>query len=76
MQTLFDAFSPDLNYNVSGWLVYDDKKSLPEPALVESFDAVFDDMTLVPYDNQSIYGEPDQTVTLNTIMGNLEDGAN
>jgi len=74
--TLFDAFSPDLNYNVSGWLVYDDKKSLPEPALVESFDAVFDDMTLVPYDNQSIYGEPDQTVTLNTIMGNLEDGAN
>jgi iron transport multicopper oxidase len=73
---LFDSYPADLNYNVTGWLVYDDEKTLPAPALLDDFDNLFDDITLVPYDNMTILGEPDQTVTLSVIMDNLKDGAN
>ncbi|KAH8892032.1 hypothetical protein GQ53DRAFT_746474 [Thozetella sp. PMI_491] len=73
--TLFDTLPDDLNWNVTGWLVYDSAKPLPDPALVAELDP-FDDVTLVPYDNQTLYGEPDQTVSLNVIMDNLGDGAN
>lgn len=61
---------------MTGWLVYDDKKPLPDPVLLDSFDDLFDDMTLVPYDNQTLFGEPDQTVTLSVVMDNLGDGGN
>jgi iron transport multicopper oxidase len=64
-----------LNYNVTGWLVYDNTKSLPDPASVNSFDP-FDDFALVPYDKQELLPEPDQTVELTVIMANLGDGAN
>lgn len=61
---------------MTGWLVYDSKEPLPEPAvLYEEFDP-FDDMTLIPWDNETILGEPDQVVTLDVIMDNLGDGAN
>ncbi|KAI0137114.1 Cupredoxin [Xylariales sp. AK1849] len=73
--TLFDTLPDDLNYNVTGWLVYDDAQSLPEPALVDELDP-FDDMNLIPYDNQTLLGEPDQIVELNVIMDDLGDGAN
>lgn len=74
-QTLFDVLPPELNYNVTGWLVYDDKKSLPEPQTVDTLDP-FDDMKLVPYDNQGKLPEPDRTVELDVIMDNRRDGAN
>ncbi|ORY55098.1 Cupredoxin [Pseudomassariella vexata] len=75
--TLFDVLPDDLNYNVTGWLVYDDGKPLPHPAFVDDLDGnTFDDMTLVPWDNQTLLGEPDKTVELNVIMDNLGDGAN
>ncbi|KAH8197370.1 hypothetical protein TruAng_008463 [Truncatella angustata] len=73
--TLFDTLPDDLNYNVTGWLVYDNTKTLPDPALVDELDP-FDDMTLVPYDNQTLLGEPDQIVQLDVIMDNLGNGAN
>ncbi|OIW27958.1 hypothetical protein CONLIGDRAFT_682964 [Coniochaeta ligniaria NRRL 30616] len=73
--TLFDSYPADLNYNVTGWLVYDKALPLPDPALVDEFD-IFDDMTLQPYDNEPLFGEPDQTVTLSVIMDNLDDGGN
>ena len=67
---------PDgLDYNVTGWLVYDEAKPLPSPALVSEFQP-FDDMTLVPYDNQTLLRSPDQVVELNVIMDDLGDGAN
>lgn len=75
LQSLFDVLPPELNYNVTGWLVYDDKESLPEPQAVDSLDA-FDDMKLVPYDEMERLPEPDQTVELDVIMDNLRDGAN
>ncbi|KAI1474373.1 putative ferroxidase [Daldinia eschscholtzii] len=73
--TLFDAFPKDLNYNVTGWLVYDDAKPLPDPAFVDELNN-FDDMTLVPYDNQTLLVKPDKEVQLDVIMDNLGDGAN
>ncbi|KAI1506404.1 multicopper oxidase [Biscogniauxia marginata] len=73
--TLFDTLPDDLNYNVTGWLVYNDAQSLPEPALVDELD-FFDDMTLVPYDNQTLLGDPDKVIQLDVIMDNLADGAN
>ncbi|KAM0321912.1 hypothetical protein ACHAQA_009809 [Verticillium albo-atrum] len=72
---LFDALPPDLNWNVTGWLVYDDTKDKPAPAIVDVFEP-FDDMTLVPQDGLEKYGEPGHTVELDVIMGNLGDGAN
>ncbi|KAK7920872.1 hypothetical protein PG985_008894, partial [Apiospora marii] len=75
--TLFDAIPDDLNWNVTGWLVYDDAKPLPEPAVIEGDDFnAFDDMELVPFDNQTLLGEPDQTIQFDVIMDNLGDGAN
>ncbi|KAF6805665.1 iron transport multicopper oxidase fet3 [Colletotrichum musicola] len=73
--TLFDTLPDDLNWNVTGWLSYDQSKPLPEPATVDELDP-FDDMTLVPHDGMERLGEPDQTVELNVIMDNLGDGAN
>ncbi|KAL1877540.1 hypothetical protein VTK73DRAFT_8598 [Phialemonium thermophilum] len=73
--TLFDTIPDGLDYNVTGWLVYDDTKPLPDPATVDELDP-FDDATLVPFDKQELYGEPDQTVHLDVIMDNLGDGAN
>ncbi|OAA35671.1 Cupredoxin [Metarhizium rileyi] len=73
--TLFDAFSPDLNYNSTGWLSYDKSKDHPAAALVDELDP-FDDMTLEAYDGMELLPEPDRIVEFNVIMDNLGDGAN
>lgn len=65
----------DLDWNVTGWLVYDEAKSLPKPAFLDEFEP-FDDMDLVPYDEMELLPEPDQTVELDVVMDNLRDGAN
>ncbi|KAF4982830.1 hypothetical protein FZEAL_1622 [Fusarium zealandicum] len=72
---LFDVMPDDLNWNVTGWLVYDKAKPLPEPAFVAEFDP-YDDMNLVPYDEMSRLPEPSKSVELNVVMDNLRDGAN
>ena len=67
---------PDtLNPNVTGWLVYDVEKELPEPAALEEFDP-FDDFTLVPQDRMPLYGTPDYSIQMDFKMDNLGDGAN
>ncbi|KAL2130816.1 hypothetical protein VTI74DRAFT_5927 [Chaetomium olivicolor] len=73
---LFDKLPEGLNWNVSGWLVYDKAKPLPAPAVLYDPFEPFDDMGLVPWDNQTLLGEPDQTISLDVIMDNLGDGAN
>lgn len=65
----------DLNWNVTGWLVYDSNNPKPDPVLVDEFHE-FDDWTLLPFDNETIYQNPDQEVSLTVIMDNLGDGAN
>ena len=73
---MFNQLPEDLNWNVTGWLVYDSNKPLPEPAVLDAPFAPFDDMELAPWDNLTIFREPDQTVSLDVIMDNLGDGAN
>lgn len=65
----------DLNWNVTGWLVYSEAQPLPKPAFVQELEP-FDDMDLVPYDEMEILPEPSQIVELSVIMDNLRDGAN
>ncbi|KAL5615257.1 hypothetical protein BROUX41_005311 [Berkeleyomyces rouxiae] len=72
---LFDVLPPDLNYNVTGWLVYDDSKALPAPAKVAAFTAL-DDIDLVPFDEKPLLGSVAQRVQFDIKMGNLADGAN
>ncbi|KAI9672072.1 MAG: hypothetical protein M1831_001885 [Alyxoria varia] len=74
-QDLFDAVPPTLNPNVTGWLVYDDKKSLPDAKFIDEFDE-FDDFDLVPYDEEPLLENVDKTVELTVAMNNLGDGAN
>ncbi|KZL71998.1 multicopper oxidase, partial [Colletotrichum tofieldiae] len=74
-EELFDVIPEGLNSNVTGWLVYDDKKPLPEPAAVDDFDP-FDDFELVPFDKQEVYDKVDYSFSFNVKMDNLGDGAN
>lgn len=74
-QGLFDIIPDDLNPNVTGWLVYDQAKPLPEPFWPDELDA-FDDFDLVPSDGLKAFGEADHRVVLNVTMDNLGDGAN
>lgn len=74
-QELFDVIPDGLNPNVTGWLVYDEEKELPEPKFVDEFDA-FDDFTLIPSDGLELFESVDHTITLEVTMDNLGDGAN
>ncbi|KAF6843969.1 multicopper oxidase [Colletotrichum musicola] len=73
--SLFDVLPPDLNYNVTGWLVYNDSQPLNPPATLDAF-APLDDMTLVPFDRQPLLPSPSKSVELDVIMDSLADGAN
>ncbi|KAH8593306.1 Cupredoxin [Bisporella sp. PMI_857] len=70
---LFDTLPSDLNWNSTGWLIYDEAKSKPDPAFIDEFND-FDDFTLVPYDKQGLLPEPDQLITFDVIMDNLGNG--
>ncbi|KAF7561130.1 hypothetical protein G7046_g3000 [Stylonectria norvegica] len=72
---LFDVLPDDLDWNVTGWLVYDDTKSLPKPVVVHEFDP-FDDMELTPFDEMELLPEPDHQIVFDVVMDNLHDGAN
>jgi iron transport multicopper oxidase len=72
---LFDVLPDDLNWNVTGWLVYDEKKELPEPALIDEF-TPFDDFDLVPSDGLELFDHVDYSFNLDVTMDNLGDGVN
>ncbi|RCI17106.1 hypothetical protein L249_2344 [Ophiocordyceps polyrhachis-furcata BCC 54312] len=74
---LFDVLPDDLNYNSTGWLVYDAEKPRPEADVVQDLqDAAFDDMHLVPWDGMKLLPEPTREIQLDVKMDNLIDGAN
>lgn len=75
-EELFDVIPDDQNSNVTGWLVYDEKKPLPEPATVDDFEAAFDDFDLVPVDHRELYDKVDYSFSFTVKMDNLVDGAN
>ena len=67
---------PDtLQPNVTGWLQYNSKADLPAATLVDEYND-FDDWTLVPYDRQPLFENPNHSVQLDMKMDNLGDGAN
>ncbi|KAK8157217.1 putative ferrooxidoreductase Fet3 [Phyllosticta citrichinensis] len=72
---LFDVIPSDLNYNVTGYLVYDKGGHRPQPYVLDAFDP-YDDFNLEPTDGIALYENPDQVVVLNMSMNNLGDGAN
>jgi iron transport multicopper oxidase len=72
---MFDKVPDGLNNNVTSWLVYDSSKPLPAPQDLAEFDP-FDDFTLVPQDNQTLFPPPDKTLTMTISMQNLKDGKN
>lgn len=72
---LFDQIPDGLNYNVTGWLVYDDTATLPGPTEIDEFDYL-DDTTLVPHDQMPLLDKVDHSVELTMAMGNLGNGAN
>jgi iron transport multicopper oxidase len=62
--TKFDNVPTYLNTNVTGYLVYDDKKALPLDLVVNSFD-IIDDFTLTPYDKLHLFdGTPDSEIVV------------
>ncbi|KKY27165.1 putative ferrooxidoreductase [Diplodia seriata] len=73
--TLFDTLPDDLNWNATGWLVYDESKHRPSPAILDELDP-YDDFNLTPTDGLELYDEADYTITLDLTMDNLGDGAN
>lgn len=70
---VFDSVPDHLNWNVTGWLVYNDTEPLPPPAMLDEFND-YDDFTLVPYDRMPLLPEPNQQIVLSVIMGNLGNG--
>ncbi|KAF6827393.1 iron transport multicopper oxidase fet3 [Colletotrichum musicola] len=74
-EELFDVIPEGLNSNVTGWLVYNDEKPLPEPATVDEFDS-FDDFDLVPYDRRELLDKVDYSFSFTVKMDNLGNGAN
>jgi iron transport multicopper oxidase len=74
-ETMFDDVPDYLDPNVTAYLVYDDKKALPAPLVLNSFD-IIDDFTLTPYDKLHLLdGTPDSTIVLNLDFF-LRDGQN
>lgn len=64
-----------LNSNVTGWLVYDNAKTLPNPIILDNF-LPFDDFKLVPKDGQTLMDKVDYSFSLDVKMDNLADGVN
>ncbi|KAJ1323364.1 iron transport multicopper oxidase [Microdochium nivale] len=67
---------PELQYMTEseravGWLAYDDHAPLPDAEVVKDFSTALDDMALIPFDREPVFGGPDadQTITLAIGMG-------
>ena len=69
-QDLFDTVPDTLNPNVTSFLVYNPSAALPTPLTLDEY-APFDDITLVPYDQQPLLEDPALSVSLILTMDNL-----
>lgn len=56
--------------------MYDSTADLPDPAIIDDFDASLDDYILVPYDQVSLLDNVDHSIQLDFEMDNLGNGAN
>lgn len=64
---------PPLNYNpnVTGWLVYNESKSLPPPPVVSELNFV-DDVDLVPLDHEPLLEPVDHQIIMNMAPANID----
>lgn len=60
--------NPVYPFNITGYIIYDDKKPLPSPYVVNKWTPA-DDVKFMAWDNQLLLGEPDKTITLNFNFG-------
>ncbi|KAK5110436.1 hypothetical protein LTR62_005787 [Meristemomyces frigidus] len=75
---LFDVVPSTLNYNVTGWLMYDDAAPQPAAAILDEFEPL-DDFSLVPQDGMEFAFFNDITYTtpvVPTLYSALTTGAN
>jgi iron transport multicopper oxidase len=75
LQDLFDSVPDGLNYNATGWLVYDKAAPLPAGAEIDEW-TDYDDFTLQAQDGMAVYDKVDHSVQLDLSMDDLGDGAN
>lgn len=72
--TMFDSVPPTLNLNATGYLVYDSSKPLPaEPPTFPAYQTTYDDINLVPYDGQALFGPVSKQITLNVNTAQIEN---
>jgi iron transport multicopper oxidase len=74
-EDLFDSIPDGLNPNVTSYLVYNKANPLPDAQLIDTFNP-FDDFTLVPYSQQTLFENPGQTINITFEMDTLGNGAN
>ncbi|WEJ97172.1 ferroxidase fet3 [Yamadazyma tenuis] len=74
-QDLLDKIPKDLVLNQTSVLVYDENNDTPDQYYVDAWD-FFDDFYLSPYNNETLYEDPDLTVTVDVVMANLGNGVN
>ncbi|KEF54214.1 uncharacterized protein A1O9_10010 [Exophiala aquamarina CBS 119918] len=76
-QVLFDSIPSNLVLNQTNWLLYN--KDVPTSEIIPTLDVAtglpaFDDFTLVPYDHEELFPEPNHTIQLDVVMLELENG--
>lgn len=74
-ESLFDTVPEGLNPNATSYLVYNKAKPLPSSTILDNFEP-FDDLLLIPHDQESILADVDRTINLDVVMSNLGDGIN
>lgn len=72
------TFPPEVNPNVNGWLVYDEKLPLPAPQniTIDEFDLLtVNDFYILPYDEMPLLKNPTQTFVIDVSFF-IQDGQN
>ncbi|CAH6719736.1 iron transport multicopper oxidase Fet3p [[Candida] jaroonii] len=73
---MLDVIPSDLELNLTSYIVYDSDKDLPGQYYVDSLDNFFDDFTLQPTNNETLFDDPDYKITVDVAMDNLGNGIN
>lgn len=75
--SMLDVIPDDLELNRTSFMIYNSTIADPEENIVDELDFL-DDFNLVPYgdEKEELFGEPDQRITLDVSMNNLNNGIN
>jgi iron transport multicopper oxidase len=70
-----DEIPDTLNPNATAYLVYNKSSLFPNTPILQDFDP-FDDIELIPLDQEPLFENPDNSFQLTVVMNDLDDGAN